>query len=603
MSTRDLNISQHSFKLFAEQIYKQEKGQLRGNRRPVPLSLKSDLDPSALPSRATGRRPSLLRVDSIKEDEEESPTKTTTSRSRQASVSIPPPSTIPPAGRTRAVSTSSAAPRAFAKLLRTSTPPPAMPVASGPNSSRHRVNKGQDPFPPRTHKIQKNRESIDLDDVMGGSDDDYPPATPAKHATLPTTHNRPGQHIVSAGTRDLMDFLAEGPPDLGGSHDRVDFLADGPSGYTASVAESVKPKGSGRLQRMISKLSLGNADKSKSSSDDFRGSKAPQTPVRPTANSQHYMSSLANRPIPPRPPRPISPPSSPSRDSSDDQNYNSPRSREQSFVQHAKRPSVDDRPSESSPVSPQKEYNSSVSSNRRPPLPANANGHSSNRKPIIDDSPKISSPRISHASAPATPEIPSIHPTLESPTHHRVQKTSTAPSRKPAPVYVAAPSKPRFSGTDAQDTHRLLSRATSADECRLLFDMFLARSGVSIGPADHDIPYPSPSPSVVSRTQVAEADIALEHSLVELMLGGDSLPPQSARRRRAKKKSIKTDPIVTDSLPHSSHGDKKAINGGHRVGNGEPHGNHRSLPELSGGKETIISASGNDQNHIPEGAT
>lgn len=478
-----------------------------------------------------------------------------------------------------------------------------MPVASGPNSNRHRVNKGQDPFPPRTHKVQKNRESIDLDDVMGGSDDDYPPATPAKHTTpLPTTPKRPGQHIVSAGTRDLMNFLAEGPPGLGGSHDRVDFLSDGPSSYTT---ESVKPKGSGRLQRMISKLSLGNADKSKGSSDDFRGSKAPQTPVKPTANSQYSvanLSSLANRPIPPRPPRPISPPSSPSRDSSDDQNYNSPRSRGQSFVQHAKRPSVDDRPSESSPASPHKEYNGSVSSNRRPPLPANANGHSSNRKPTIDDSPEIS-PRIAHAPAPTTPEIPSVHPTVESPTHRREQRTSTAPSRKPAPVYVAAPSKSHFSGTDAQDMHRLLSKATSADECRLLFDMFLARSGVSVGPTDYDIPYPSPSPSVASRTQVTQADAALEHSLIELMLGGDSLPQQSPRRRRAKKKSIKTDAMVTDPLLHSSHGDKKATNGSHRVENGEPHGNHRSLPELPGGKEALIGASGNDQNHISEVVT
>ncbi|KAF9464821.1 hypothetical protein BDZ94DRAFT_1320696 [Collybia nuda] len=601
-SSSTMKVSLTPDRLKTMEVYKQEKDQ-RGSRRPAPLSFKSDLDPSSLPPRATGRRPSLLRVDSIKEDDEESPTKPPTTRNRQASVSNPPPSTVPPTSRIRAVSTSSAAP--FAKLSRTSTPPPTMPVASGLNSmqNRHRMNKAQDPFPPRTRKIQQNRESIDLDDIMGDTDDDdeYAPKTPAKQIKQVTT--TPNRHTVSAGTRDLMDFLAEGPPDLGGSRDMADFFAEGPSGYNASGTESTKPKSSGRLQRMISKLSLGNADKSKAISDEFRGAKVPQTPIRPIVNSQPSvtnLSSLANRPIPPRPPRPISPPSSPSRDSSDDQNQSSPRSRGQSLVRSEKRRSTDGRQSESSPVSPHKEYNGGASSNRRPPLPTNTNGHSSIRKVIVDESPKVSPARIVHAPTTPTPDIPTAHDVLDPLAQHtRVQKAPVA-SRKPAPVYLATPTKPHLSGSDAQDMHRLLSRATSADECRLIFDMFLAKSGISIGPVDYDIPYPSPSPSVAPRSQITPEDIPLEHSLVELMLGGDSSPlrEQSTHKRRAKKKS-KPETITGEPLSHSSHGDKKVLNGGHRVGNGEPHSNYRSLPGFPDGKETIIGPSGHAQNHTP----
>jgi hypothetical protein len=465
--------------------------------------------------------------------------------------------------------------------------------------NRHRANKGQDPFPPRTRKIQQNRESIDLDDIMGGSDDDDdPPITPAKQAKQVGTPKRAGHHAVSAGTRDLMDFLAEGPPDTGGGRDMADFSADGPSGYNAGIVESGKPKGSGRLQRMISKLSLGNADKSRGASDDFQRQKLLQTPIRPTVNSQSSLtnlSSLANRPIPPRPPHPISPPSSPSRDSSDDQGHNGSRSRGQSIVQHEKRKSIDGRPSESSsasPLTPQRDH--SLPSNRRPPLPVNENGHSSNRR--VDDSPKIPSARSPHV--PATNDILTVHPPVESPTPQaRVQKPTAA--RKPAPVYVVAPSKPHVSGTDAHDMHRLMSKATTADECRLLYDMFLAKSGILIGPADYDIPYPSPSPSVISRAQITPADTALEHSLVELLLGGDSLPEQSPRRHRAKRKARQPDTVVADPLLRSSHGDRKTINEAHRTGNGEVHGNHRTLPAPPDEKEVVIGAPVYTQNHTP----
>lgn len=50
-------------------------------------------------------------------------------------------------------------------------------------------------------------ESLDWDDAVGGSDDDAIDVPPAEVVVTP-------KHAVSPGTRDLMAFLAEGPPDV-----------------------------------------------------------------------------------------------------------------------------------------------------------------------------------------------------------------------------------------------------------------------------------------------------------------------------------------------------------------------------------------------------
>lgn len=70
----------------------------------------------------------------------------------------------------------------------------------------------------------------------------------------------------------------------------------------------------------------------------------------------------------------------------------------------------------------------------------------------------------------------------------------------------------------ARDMHRLMSHATSADECRLLLDMFLVRSGLHEDAVDSHSQYHYPSPP--SDTHQPLPPPALEHSLVELFLGG-----------------------------------------------------------------------------------
>ncbi|KAF5387953.1 hypothetical protein D9615_000662 [Tricholomella constricta] len=563
-SSSTMKVSLTPDRLKTMEVYKQEKDQ-RGSRRPVPpLSFKSESDPPVLPPRATGRRPSLLRVDSIKEDDEESPTKPSppiaSTRNRQASVSSPSTSApIPSRARSISTSGSSTASRAFVKLSQFPTPPVSVhpTVSNSAAMQNRRPGQGQDPFPPRTRKVQHNRESLDLDDVMAGSDDEdiTVPQTPAKV----TTPRRNGPHAVSASTRDLMDFLAEGPPDVDGPSE---FNADGPHNGNS---ENGKPKGTGRLQRMISKLSLSNVERSRGS-DDLAKTKSPQS-VRSaisTKPSHGNLSSLANRPIPPRPPRPISPPAS-LRDSFDEQPLSSSRSRSASMKGRPS-PSEAQHPELVPPVPIQREHNGSVSSSRR--QPSQTNGREQyQRNAIVENLPPVSGPpRTVSAQAKTDGSQSSVVMDRSKPQSRSHVTSPTSPVRKPPPVYVDISSKPHISSSDAQDMHRLLARATTADECRLVFDMFLAKSRIPVGPTTYDVPYPSPSPSV-ARDHATPADAVIESELVELFLGGESATDTSSHRRRVQKR-FKPEALVIEPL---SHRGKDASNGMARVGNGEVH--------------------------------
>ena len=535
-------------------MYKQEKDQ-RSNRRPVPLSFKPETEP---PSAHTPQGPSPRHVDSIVEDNEESssPKQFRTHRIRQASVATPPStssSTVP--NRTRSVSASSAVTR---NVARTPVRSPngnvpssfLPPVASPPPSSsakmvqsrEHLKHRGREDsgFPPRTRIIQKNRESLDLDDVMGGSDDEEDLSLAAgkvkPRQTVSPKHST-STHPVSARTRELIDFLAEGPPEPPVSKEGkelLDFLAQAPpsSLYNSSaISLDSKPKG-GRLQRMISKLNLGNTEKAKGSSS---------SPLKPTHLSagrqgverspmQHKsstatLSSLANRPIPPRPPRPISPPSSPSPSrGSFDENFAGGSPRTPSVPQEAA--AVKSKLANSIPTIlhtnrevQEKPLSRALSS------PVNGNGNTKNGYSVVptnDTLPIIPSRTTSHPASPTRKPVPAISPSV----------MATDP-----PAITPAIASQALSATDARDMHRLLSSATTADECRIIFDMFLARSGIAGEPKTMVVPYPSPSPSLVKQSHFTVKETSLETSLVELLLGGSAVPevPPRPRRQRLSK--------------------------------------------------------------------
>ncbi|KAJ6560331.1 hypothetical protein B0H19DRAFT_113795 [Mycena capillaripes] len=588
-SDSTMKVSLTPDRLKTMEVYKQEKD--RGNRRPPPLAFGKggDSDSSSNPpSRANGRRPSLRQVDSIVEDEEEMPSKSAPTPRRANITSSPDlPSTSTTSISSMSNSSSSrVVPRKssrtnVASSAEKSPPMPMPPPKRGPSGP---AGFDSDPYPVKTRRIQKNREDMDLDDIMGGSDDedDVPPApaprTPSKVAT-PSTPKRGPSGNVSASTRELMDFLAEGPPDVPkvstAGRDMIDFLAQGPPDQgTISNNENGK-KGSGRLQRMMSKLAMGTSERSRSQpSEDFgRGNKMlpPTTPVRTTGPGLQHQTSygnLANRPVPPRPPpsAPISPPSSPS-----DEDYNaSTRSRKASVTQPGQprramptweqqmadgqaAPSV---PSKAEHV-PAGNGNAGVNGNAngngasvngngyaaRP-----ANGHAKNG--TVEEQAASRSRRPSAAASDPSKRKPAIQTQIASqaspsPTTPR----KATPVAAPSPVVAPAPAPVPFIAEDhARDMRRLLAKATNADECRLIFEMFLAKAGVTLEPASYDVPYPSPSSSSETHATPDPSEAALELLLVELLLGGGMEEPPAPRKRRTKKKSeaAPTTPTVAD---------------------------------------------------------
>ncbi|KDR84077.1 hypothetical protein GALMADRAFT_696063 [Galerina marginata CBS 339.88] len=549
-STSTMKVSLTPDRLKTMEVYKQEKDQ-RAIRRPG-THFSSNSEPDI--PRPNSQRPPVRPVDSIVEDEEEQNLK---GRSRQASISTPPAAAF--AGvvplRSRSVSTSggpvrkpSGGPQAAPSSFNHTIPSPDM-VQS--RDFRHPKVPDNNGFPPRTRKKQHNRDSMDLDDIMNGSDGDQEVSIPVHQQPRapPTPRRAKAPHAVSAGTRELMDFLAEGPPLAPASKNGefIDFLANGPPDYDSNAVplDTSKPKGAGRLQRMISKLNLGNGEKVKGVSD---GPKTPQkqqssTPNRPNnviqpKPSVGTLSSLANRPIPPRPPRPISPPSSP-HDSSDENKslrsssrkpyQDTSYSRDASSIDR----SISERPSPVIPVPPvprsppSKVDNYAKSSSPLPPSPLpysplspnhiNGNGNARNDKVPKD------------VLVDVRPIVP-------------VRTTSTASSaRKPVPALVTA--APSIAESDVRDMQRLLSSATTADECRLIFDMYMARNGISREPKAPVVPYPSPSPSVIKHTPYTGGEASLESSLVELFLGG------SAALELASQLPLAQETLETDGMP------------------------------------------------------
>jgi len=68
-----------------------------------------------------------------------------------------------------------------------------------------------------------------------------------------------------------------------------------------------------------------------------------------------------------------------------------------------------------------------------------------------------------------------------------------------------------------QEMRRLLSHATNVEECRLIVDMCVAKSGFKLESTD----YSKQSPPLTAHEPLLSAvDANLEHALIELFLGG-----------------------------------------------------------------------------------
>ncbi|KAF8345563.1 hypothetical protein F5887DRAFT_884708 [Amanita rubescens] len=508
-STSTMKVSLTPDRLKTMEAYKQEKDQ---RAQKMLVNNKLDADTSSVVS-GSGRL-SARQVESIVEDEEEGnafPKLPPASRHRQGSITSPPDEPSLASNRNRSFSMSSSSSRAFGKKLLRNTPPvssshmfhsPSLSSMRAPNQAVSRQLPGGadiNPFPVRTRKVQRHRESLDLDDVMNGLDDDIPSS--AKQTKPPvathTIHSEPAKKGVSQSTRDLMDFLSEGPPEtpsMGSSF-------DGPSASPKMSATDTARKTPGRLQRMISKLSIGGSDRPD-------GRDGLRTPTKPTPPPVPYLPTkppsiaslppLANKPIPPRYPRPPSPPpSSPSQSSTDEP-----------IGTRAKKSSAAEQEGKSINVN----HHGHKSSDRAYPItPAS----SSRVSPAHD--PVSLPPQTLTRSPSFRKPVPPITPLVSPP-------TETVP-----PAVRPTPSGP-LSGSDAHEIHRLMSHAGSADECRLILDMFLARAGIRVEGA-------KPVTVTLPPGGLSLNDSPLESTVVELFLGGESLQeiPSSPRRLRFKR--------------------------------------------------------------------
>jgi len=110
------------------------------------------------------------------------------------------------------------------------------------------------------------------------------------------------------------------------------------------------------------------------------------------------------------------------------------------------------------------------------------------------------------------------------------QVSHIAPKPKPVKTIPAAiqtaptPSPATAMNEDAKVFRQSLARATSVEECRMLLDLFFAKTGLLPATVEEAAPYPSPSPSVhPAEIPSYTSDETLERQVIELLLGDPSL--------------------------------------------------------------------------------
>ncbi|KAG2042121.1 hypothetical protein BDR03DRAFT_889447 [Suillus americanus] len=504
-----------------------EKARFNGRKTSLQSSHKDSISSEVLlaptapdqPKRTT--KPSLRHVDSIHEDDEIQPIAKPPPTSRPRQLSAATASGSSPPSSTRARSASSADPMV---LKPTTFPPPRPPHSSLgsslklPNLTPSNVQQKQTKSvphgldvnqsrPPRTRTVARNRESLDLDDIMGGSDNED---ETEKLKSAPCYNPQRG---ISASARELIDFLAEGPPEPPTSPTNIN------SGYLMT------PKKTGRLQRMISKITLNGNEKVRS--DNESGKSSPRRPDAPTPllpnKSLTNLSSLANRPVPPRYPADLPSAISSESRSSVDNALSDHRVRKQSF---SRKPVPPFDPKTTSPDSPVPTSAPGMTvvdvSSPVPPVPTSFTVPTTSKRVFEHNSvSKCGSGDSSSAVARVEASRSSSEsrmPTVQAPERSSSRVVLSHLAKRPAqssPV-TSLPSIPASVINHAHEMRRTLSHATSATECRLLIDIFLARAGLVADLSELQVLVPAP----LTPESVAE-ESQMEHAIVELLLGGN----------------------------------------------------------------------------------
>ena len=487
-------------------------------------------------------------------------------------------------------------------------------VAGSQNAQPANLGAPQFGMPKKKTRIQKSRESMDLDDVMNGSDGDEemmqeavaPPQPKAGRARSPPSEppsspRSPGgsKPHISRAAQDLIAFLDAGPPEE---------PAYNPSMNASVISFESSKTRSGRLQRMMSRLTLGG------SRESLNGSIAEEPPKTPRSlsrkNSKIHVASppppayksgsLAskrsipnvagvNNPYPnvvvatppPRPPLQTSlsqgssvPPSNTSstHNSSEDVSSSQPPSLSRRGTRKAVPLLEDSVVSPSSSIAADSIAESRAANGHRH---AKVSDHSPNRggtstttpvsspvarKPVVlnghpvklDMSEASLHPRsVNIVTSPtSTLDRKSINAHSKAESGYASRSASRSPITPSEPPPPPPPPAPAISAADAEDLRRLLTVASSADECRLLVDMFLIKNGVPLkdAPPLPDTPT-CKSPLEEALSLATKGNDEVERGLVALFLGGggqvdpsDSLLQRDHEQRGRGERDRKSEP-------------------------------------------------------------
>jgi hypothetical protein len=376
---------------------------------------------------------------------------------------------------------------------------PSYPAVSSANPLPKRFDsKPQDASSPaRVQRVVRSQDSLDLDDVMGDSADEAPEeavvvGAPASKPQLP--------HTVSAAARELIDFLADGPPD------------DKPGFNDADLPK----KPSGRLQKMLSKLSIGDKQARAVNGID-ESSKSPMrrlgsSMTTPLSSKRSYPQvPLANYPVPPRPQPITPPPSSPAI---------SAQSQGSSELPYSSQPPI---PRKSMPAWEQTPTPDTQSPSRE--LSGSPLYNTYSRSGLTNGLHKDVEASNESMTQPKRPSSPTGSATgsstgkrMSSATAKHTNGMKVLPDKpvEAPPIETPAEKTHRISESDAEAMRRIMSKATNADECRVIVDLFLARCGLPVP----DLHAPSPSPYSGYESVPSTESGDLEHCLLELLLGG-----------------------------------------------------------------------------------
>lgn len=455
--------------------------------------------------------PALRHVDSIVEDEEEAQIHTATSTAMRSFPSTPisqkfstqpTPHMADANGRVRSQSTT----QAPTKLLRKSS------WATSSKGKPPPPPKSTDDRPARTRKPQRNIENMDIDDILNGSEDEdaqKPSPGPPSSYKGPTKATGPANGKISQSAQELVDFLAEGPPPE-------------PSFPGRASPQNIPKQKSGRLGRMMSKLTGAPSNerlreevlsKKTNSVSSLSSNQRSNGYGQPSSFAQSSIPAVGSNPgfiiaTPPRPPRPIesivpvSPPATPG--SPTRESFAIPESRSLTSAPKVVASRKTASPFEASrgdpmrlaPPSRQSSRGSPFSQSKESLHSVSSTGHAINGR--VNGSGLKRDNSLSEQSQTDN-DVPANDNKLED------------------EVPIAAP---LLTIARVDELRRLLSNATSADECRVLTDMFLARVGFPVKRIGEESPYPVPTPDLTNSKQ--------EDAMVEILLGDSPTESESS---------------------------------------------------------------------------